>query len=116
MEDYDRRMYRTMIADAASGLLTGTTLSLAVRRLGGWTENGWWEAVISRPEDIEDLIAGVLIDGAHLTFDDRAELTAWLSSIGATPAEPIPLHWEDLAGFTCAVALQRDHGPDLQLP
>lgn len=116
MEDYDRRMYRTMISDAASGLLTGSTLSLAVRRLGGWTENGWWEAVISRPGDVEDLIAGALIDGAHLTFDDRAELITWLSSIGATPAEPIPLHWEDLAGFTCTVALQRDRDPGLQLP
>lgn len=116
MEDHDRRMYRTMISDAASGLLTGSKLCLAVRRLGGWTENGWWEAVISRPEDVEELMAGVLIDGTHLTFDDRADLMAWLASVGAMPSEPIPLHWQDLAGFTCAVALQSDRAPRSQLP
>ncbi|BCT75278.1 hypothetical protein SCMU_11200 [Sinomonas cyclohexanicum] len=116
MEEQDRRMYRHMIAGAASGLPTGSNLCLAVLRMGGWTESGWWEAVICRPDDVDDLMSGALVDGTHLTFDDRANLVVWLASIGATPAEPIPARWEDLAGFTCVVALQRDHDPQLQLP
>lgn len=105
MEKYDRSMYRHMIEDAASGLAEGSALRLAVLRLGGWTENGWWEAVICRPQDVEALMRGDSIDGTHLTFDQRQDLMTWLSDIGAKPTEPIPVESEDLAGFTCAIAL-----------
>lgn len=105
MEEHDRRMYRHMIDDAASGLPTGSELRLAVLRLGGWTENGWWEAVICRPHDVEALMRGDTIDGTHLTFEHRQDLITWLAEIGAAPAEPVPAESEALAGFTCAVSL-----------
>lgn len=105
MEENDRSMYRNMIRDAASGLPAGAELRLTVLRLGGWTENGWWEAVICRPQDVEALMRGDTIDGTHLTFDERQELIVWLSGIGAVPADPVPVRPEELAGFTCAVAL-----------
>lgn len=98
-------MYRHMVEDAASGLPAGSELRLAVLRLGGWTENGWWEAVICRPQDVEALMRGDTIDGTHLTFEQRQELITWLSEIGAAPAEPIPVEWEALAGFVCTIAL-----------
>ncbi|MDR6623648.1 hypothetical protein [Sinomonas atrocyanea] len=105
MEPDDRRMYRHMIEDAASGLPTGSELRLAVLRLGGWTENGWWEAVICRPQDVDALMRGDTVDGTHLTFEQRQDLIAWLSAIGAVPADPLPPEGEALAGFTCPVSL-----------
>ncbi|WP_413248907.1 hypothetical protein [Sinomonas flava] len=107
MEQHDRHIYRRMIENAASGLAIDSELRLSVHRLGGWTENGWWEAAICRPEDTESLMRGDMVTGTHLTFEDRTELMAWLAAIGAVPADAIPVRWEALAGFTCAVALSQ---------
>ena len=104
MEEGERRMYRRMIRDAGSGPAAASPLRLAVLRLGG-AEDGWWEAVICRPDDVEALLGGELADGTHLTFDEPGQLIAWLAEIGASPTRPVPLSGQALAGFACSIEL-----------